>query len=261
MTDNTTVGQHYDKVAFTDGPRIYSSQSLYDKMFELGEFASPGLYEVLDAMCGAGLVGKEMAKRLDAAGIGHRVHYVDVAAKKIESLKQEGNIAHVASVFDLPYEPESFDRVYARFGVKNYPVEMQMEIFRRFRAALKGPGIFVLTDMEAPPGIYEFMQLERRTKHKYTGLEGDEPHMPTLLGWQTMLECCEFTPRQTRHHMSYVTTTDWVKSNQMTEENLKEMNVFLLGAPDSARRALNIREEDGAVKIDYPVVVISAGKK
>lgn len=45
----------------------------------------------------------------------------------------------------------------------------------------------------------------------------------------------------------------------MTPEGLAEMNVFLLDAPESARRALNIRQEGSDVKIDYSVVVISAG--
>ncbi len=259
MADDRKTGQHYDKVAFTSGPKIYSSASLYDDMYTLGEFAPPGPFEVLDAMCGAGLVGKEMGKRLDAAGIAYTLHFVDLAEKKIGALKQEGHDARVASVLELPYNSGGLDRVYARFGVKNYPRGSQLEIFRKFRDVLRAPGIFVLTDMEAPEEAYDFMQLERRTKNRFTGLEGNEPHMPTLQDWYAMLNECGLAHRQTKHHVSYVTTSDWVKSNQMTPEGLAEMNVFLLDAPESARRALNIRQEGSDVKINYSVVVISAG--
>ncbi|HLC77293.1 MAG TPA: class I SAM-dependent methyltransferase [archaeon] len=258
MSDDTTIGHHYDQVAFTSGPGIYSSQPLYDDMYALGEFVRPGPVEVLDAMCGAGLVGKEMSKRLTAAEISHTVHYVDLAAKKIEALRQEGNDAQVASVLELPYEPQSFDRVYARFGVKNYPRDDQLRIFRKFKDVLKVSGIFVLTDMEAPPKAYEFMQYERREKHKYTGLEGNEPHIPTFDDWKTMIREGGFVPRATRRHISYVVTADWVKSNQMTPQDLEKMNAFLLAAPETARKSLNIRQEDGLIKIDYPVVIISA---
>ncbi len=158
----------------------------------------------------------------------------------------------------MPYLAGSFDRVYARFGVKNYPRDQQVMIFTNFRNAMIGKGVFVLCDMESPEEAYEFMQAERREKHKYTRLEGSEPHIPTRQMWFQLLREGGLKPKAAVETKSYVTTTDWVKSNQMTVEDLEKMNAFLLAAPEAAKRALNIREEDDIVKIDYPVVVISA---
>jgi len=260
MVDDTKIGQHYDRVEFQKGPVIYSRSDLYDAMFQLGDFnmQREEPYIIMDAMCGAGLVGKEISKRLADQELAHLVHYVDVAEEKLRKLAAEGNVTTKASVFELPYEQDFFDRVYSRFGVKNYPPEEQKDIFRRFRFVMRPDGIFVLCDMESPRGAYEFMQAERREKHKYTGLEGGEPHIPTRDLWFQLLRESGLEPQRVSETKSYVTTTDWVNSKQMTEDDLVKMNAFLLAAPGAAKRELNIREDGGLVKIDYPVVVISA---
>lgn len=259
MTEEKQIGRHYDAVDFPRGPAIYSSAGLYDAMFELGDFTPRGgSYVVLDAMCGAGLVGKEMEKRLRDRKISHTIHFFDLAEKKIEDLRNQGYDARVCSVFDIDYMQGSFDREYSRFAVKNYPSNDQVDIFRKFRHILKPDGIFVLCDMESPKEAYEFMQAERREKHKYTRLEGSEPHIPTRQLWFQLLHEGGLEPKRVSETKSYVTTIDWVKSNQMTAEDLEELNAFMLAAPENARQSLNIREENGLVKIDYPVVVISA---
>jgi ubiquinone/menaquinone biosynthesis C-methylase UbiE len=258
------VARHYDQVELQKGPPIYTKRGLYDAMFELGEFSyDEAPYEILDAMCGAGLVGKEIAKRLKEACIEHTMTYLDVAEKKLKELADAGNRTVLAPVEEVPvyFDPKSLHRVYSRFGIKNYPWPMQVEIFNWFRFVLRQDGIFVMCDMESPAEAYEFMQAERREKHKYTKLEGSEPHIPTREMWMKMLQEAGFVPRRVSTDVSRVTTTDWVNSNQMSAEDLAKMNAFLMAAPEHAKRALNIRQEGEAVKIDYPVVVMSASPK
>ena len=256
MSEDKQTELHYDQVDLPKGPGIYSSSGLYDAMFELGDFyLRQEPYIVLDAMCGAGLVGKEISKRVAQKNI---MHFCDVTERKIADLREQGYDAQVSSVFDLAYPDRNFDHVYARFGVKNYPAEEQVQILSNFRRVMKDKGIFILCDMESPEQAYEFMQAERREKHKYTRLEGSEPHIPTRQMWFQLLRQSGLEPQKVSETTSYVTTTDWVKSNQMTAEDIQKMNAFLLAAPESAKSALNIREENGSVKIDYPVVVISA---
>ncbi len=256
MSEIRSTGEHYSGVELRKEPAIYTKAKLYDAMFAAGDFRP---FRVLDAMCGEGLVGKEISKRAADRALPHKMHYCDVAHGKLVKLRQEGNEVVEADTRVLPYVDGSFDRVYTRFGVKNYPPDEQRRILTEFRRILRAPGgILVLTDMESPEDAYEFMQQERREKHSYTRLEGSEPHIPTRAMWLDMLRECGLTPREIRENTSYVTTTDWVKSNQMTAENLEKMNAFLLAAPETARRALNIRQEGQLVKIDYLVVVISA---
>lgn len=260
------VGKHYDKVDFIKGPAIYSSAELYDAMYNLGFFFSrTEPFLVMDAMCGKGLAGKEMSTRLKRDQIPHEMHFLDVGAGNLKKLKAEGYKTCLASVTDrIPYDDGALDRLYCRFGVKNYPKVEQEKILREFLRLLKKGDIFVLTDMEAPETAYDWMQAERKMKHIKAylgGVGGNTPHIPTRKMWYQMLADSGFEPKGESETVSYVTTDEWVKSNQMTEDALREMNTWLLKSPENAKRALNIREENGKVRIDYPVVVISAAVK
>jgi len=264
MTNKTyNQGNHYDKVDFVKGPAIYSSAELYDAMYNLGFFfprTEPFL--VMDAMCGKGLVGKEMSTRLKRDEIPHEMHFLDVGEGNLKKLQEDGYKTCRASVTDrIPYDDGALDRLYCRFGVKNYSKDGQEKILREFLRLLKKGDIFVLTDMEAPETAYGWMQDERRKKHTLGGIGGSAPHIPTRKMWYQMLADSGFEPKGDSETVSYVTTDEWVKSNQMTENALREMNAWLLKSPENAKRALNIREENGKVRIDYPVVVISAAVK
>jgi ubiquinone/menaquinone biosynthesis C-methylase UbiE len=260
MSEIKGVGGHYDKVDFTKGPAIYSNERLYDTMYLFGEFAPREQpFVVMDAMSGKGLVGKEMSKRLKRDGIPHELHFLDVAEKSLQALASEGYVTCFANVTEgIPYNDGALDRMYCRFGIKNYPRDLQMKIIQEFLRLLKKGDIFVLTDMIAPEGAYKFMQEERRMKHNLGDIRGDAPHIPTKEMWYQMLRDCGFQPKKESDWMSYVTTNEWVASNQISEDALRIMNGWLLNAPEAAKRAMNIREEDGKVRIDYPVIVISA---
>jgi ubiquinone/menaquinone biosynthesis C-methylase UbiE len=259
-SSEASQGQHYDEVDFTKGPKIYSREEVYDIMYQMGEFSqSVEPYRILDAMSGQGLVGKGISARLDKDGILYEMNFLDLSEKNVEKLQAESRNAKVGSVLKLPYDTKTLERIYARFGVKNYRQDQQIEIMKNFNFALTKGGIFVLCDMEIAPEAYEFMQQERRKKHSF-GMEGGEPHVPTRDMWLDLFRQAGMEPKVASQTLSKVTTKEWVTSNQMTEENLREMNDFLLSAPDVAKRVLNIRRDGDDVKIDYPVVFISGYK-
>ena len=258
MSNEANTGKHYDKVNYRKGPKIYSSKKIHNLIFKLGKFSARNEpYNILDAMCGEGLVGKEVSKRLKARAINHEMNFLDLTKKKLAKLRKQGMKVIVASIFKIPCKNGTFDRAYARFGVKNYQKSKQMLILKEFRRVLKPRGIFVLIDLESLPETYGFMQEERKMKNKYADLKG-KPHIPTREMWIEMLRENNFEPIYTGKTVSKVTTSDWVKSGQMSHENLRKLNSFLLSAPIEARLALKIRCERKHVKIDYPVVIISA---
>ena len=257
--------KHYSKVDFTKGPPIYSREDIYDALYKLGRFEKcPKIYYILDSMCGQGLVGNEISKRLDKNKIKHRIHYLDIAIGQFQNLIKKGNAVSLSEADEIPYSDESFDRVYTRFGVKNYPEKIQIKILKENRRILAKGGYFVLMDMVSPPEAYEWSQTERKEKQKFTIGESSYPHIPTLEMWLKMLEESGFLPDYENIYrtISYVITSQWVESKQMTAEELEKMNEFLLSAPSNAKKSYNIREEKigrrNAVKIDYPVVIISA---
>ena len=273
--DKGRVADHYAKVDHPAGPAIYTRADLHDAIFDLGNLRAlvrDGPNSFLDLMSGPKcLVGSEVRRRAEKEGIDLTVYCFDIAFgkmpedKKSELRAQGYRLATGDATKGTGYKDGGFDSAASRFGVKNYQPDTQSGIFREVRRVLVPNGHFVLADMVASEVSYEWLQEERRRKSRHTvGEENAEHHIPTRAMWCRMLREAGLEPKTTDVYetKSLVATTDWVKSKQMSEDGMRDMNEFLLSAPDAVKKDMNIREEevDGkrVVRIDYPVVVIAA---
>ncbi len=77
-----------------------------------------------------------------------------------------------------------------------------------------------------------------------------------------------FEPEVVEYYLSRVSTSDWLRGGQFGDPKSPEsaskkaiMDEIILGASSDIKKRFNIREENGEVKIDYPVVIIKAVKK
>lgn len=76
-----------------------------------------------------------------------------------------------------------------------------------------------------------------------------------------LLENAGFEASVDSMYTSRVTTTQWAgKAGQISDAQRMEMDRLILQAPGLAKLAFNIREEEGLVKVDYPVIIIRAVK-
>lgn len=274
-TERDAVAKHYGNVDHPAGPTIYTRADMHDAIFDLGQFRAlprDRVNRLVDLMSGVKcLVASEVKKRAQAENIPLDVYCFDVAfdamdpAKRAELEDQYSRLSTGDITRGIDYHDKLFDRAAVRFGIKNYPTDQQLGILWEVRRILLDGGIFVLADMIAPETSYDWMQQERRRKSRHTvGEQNAHHHIPTLDEWFDMLSYCHLFPNRDDVYKteSHVTTTNWVTSKQMGEEGMRDMNDFLLSAPEQARKDFNIREEevDGkkVVKIDYPVVVIGA---
>jgi 2-polyprenyl-3-methyl-5-hydroxy-6-metoxy-1,4-benzoquinol methylase len=112
---------------------------------QIREHVAPG-GRVLDAGCGAGLVGLDLAER------GYFVHGVDIAEPMLELARrrfQEARIAEDRALFtcgelsSLALAPASFDAIVA-LGFLEYQVE-EAPLLARFRELLKPGGTLVVS--------------------------------------------------------------------------------------------------------------------
>ena len=274
--EREVVAKHYAGVDHQAGPAIYTRADVFDAIFDLGRFRDlprDTKSLVVDLMSGVKcLVASEVKKRADKEGIPLDVHCYDIAFGKLpeaerKKLEAQGYVLGSGDITQgTGYETGRFHRATARFGVKNYQRDEQIGIFREVKRILVPEEYFVLVDMETPETSYELVQTERRRKSRHTvGEENAHHHIPTREMWFEMLKEAGLEPNKDDVYVtkSFVATTNWVTSKQMTEDGRKGMDTFLLDAPLRARQDFNIREEEGVdskkvVKIDYPVVVIAS---
>lgn len=265
------VVRHYSKVDHESGPAIYVRSDMYDAVFDLGHFRElpkENTSRFIDLMSGVKcLVASEISKRAKAEGIPIETYCLDIAFEGVDqdrrkTLEDQGFILHAKDITEgTGYESSMFQRAAERFGIKNYEQGTQKGILREIKRIMTPGGYLVLADMVSPETSYEWMQTERRRKSRHTvGEENAFHHIPTLEMWFDMLGVSGFDPKKDDIYQtkSLVKTEDWVESNQMDEEGMKDMNNFLLSASERVKKDFNIRQEDGSVRIDYPVVVITA---
>lgn len=249
------------------GPPTYTSQEFLQKIaVAAGLDRSTRPVRVLDSMSGPGLVGTGL-QRLTSK---HRYYYLNLVADQLAKVNNaEGRV--VGDARQMPFRKGAFRIGVVRYGAKDIREEEKNGLFQKMYDVTARRGRWILADMYAPTvgdairdgQIYEWLNWQHAMKQERSGrnraTEGT-CHIPTEEGWLNLFRCAGFKAAVIDHHMSYVTTTDWLKSNQVTPQQLEELNQIILTAPEAARRAFNIREENGLVKIDYPVTIIRAVK-
>lgn len=157
-----------------------------------------------------------------------------------------------------------FHRGIIRYGVKEFRAEEQIDVLSGINQALEEDGVLGLADMIAPDGTENWLNEHHRQKQRFEGRDiqrDGECHIPTRGEWIRLFQDAGFSPVDTWLYTSRVSTTDWVKGKQITEEQREEMDDrLILEAPDMVQKAFNIRVEDGVVKVDYPVIIFKAVK-
>ena len=161
-------------------------------------------------------------------------------------------------------EDGSIDVATVRYGLKDIPKNQQPIALSGINYALKPGGVLVIADMVSPEGAREWNIMQHSRKQQFSGRnikEEGECYIPTEAEWLKMLREAGFEPEIFDHYKSLVTTTDWVKGKQITDDQRMQMDAFILSAPENIKKEFNIRQEGQDVKIDYPVIIIKAVKK
>lgn len=260
----------YSRRNFKEGPPTYTSKELFDKIFSasgLSDFKKKAV--VVDLMSGPGLVASAMRERAPQ----HSYTVLDASQPLLDELKVKNPTMSTirADVRDLPsdIENDSFDVALVRYGLKDIPKDQQSGTLVGIYKKLKPGGVLVIADMvspEEPKGAKEWNNMQHSRKQQL-GIEPrdivkeGECHIPTEQEWLNMLKDAGFEAEVSGEHVSLVKTTQWVASNQINDESRKEMDRLLLQSPPEIMERFKIREENGIVNVEYPVVIIRAVKK
>lgn len=255
------------------GPETYRSQSLLDTIFEATGLENfQGIAVVIDLMSGPGGIALSLQKKAPR----HFYGVLDNDQEQLDKIgKHEPVIKILADVRDLAsvIEEGSVDTITVRYGIKDIPKDQQLQVFKGINGILKPGGVLVFTDMISPEdeAVGKWLNMQHSQKQQLSGRDikkEGECNIPTEKGWLKLLGEAGFEAKVFGYFTSNISTENWLTGNQFGNPELPEaatkkakMDEIILGASDAIRKQFNIREENGEVKIDYPVVIIRAVKK
>lgn len=243
-----------------EGPPTYRDPSFSELIAGAAELNPTGpALRVVDLMSRHGKVVTEMqaiAPQHDYTAVALTEGQLSKTPEGIHTVTADARNLAAANL-------DPFDRVIIRYGVKEFRADEQPDVLSGAYKILEDNGILVIADMVAPDGTKDWLNEHHRQKQRFEGrdIERDgECHIPEAGEWVRMLQDGGFSLADRKMYTSRVTTTDWVKGKQITDEQREQMDKLLLEAPELVQRAFNIRLEDDLVKIDYPVVILKAVK-
>ncbi len=260
MTDRN-LGDIYSRRSNEFGPKTYSDQAFTEKIASAIKLRSlPSNARVLDAMSGPGKLAEMLKTQVPNAPANF--HFIDLSPSQLQKITEGDRVT--GDVRHLPYRPESFDIVYARYAIKDLPAEDQLIAMKELVSSIKGGGAFVLIDMYVQNTVVlDWLNRQHSMKQEFSGRDikrDGHCNIRTMQGWIEMLNSSGLSIEAVYMHLSQVTTTDWLKSNQVSEEQLQMLDEYILSAPPDVIKAFSIRSVDGMVMIDYPTCIIRGEK-
>lgn len=259
----TGLIQSYDRRDFESGPKTYSDERLFDLIDN-----ATGLnniknqeFSVADMMSGPGNVGLALHKRHPE----HTYYFIDLANKQLQKISDEKvkGIKIQGDVRKLPIENNTFNVSVARYAIKDLIKEEQPAALAEIFRTIKPGGVFVLTDMVSPDDeSKQWLNVQHAKKQELSGRRESEGvcHIPTEVEWLQVLSQVGFISVVEGRYTSHVSTNDWVKGKQITQDQAYILNEMIVNAPPHIQKIFHIQKDEEDVKIEYPVVVIKATK-
>ncbi len=244
---------------FNQGPATYADKELADKLFETSGLKNLSGKVVLDLMSGPGKVAIGlMSKSPDNYYVA-----LDGVVDLLKEIKNPEIRSISGDARALPLRSDSVDLVVVRYGLKDVPQEQQVGVLKGIHVVLKPGKRLIIADMMSPNEMKEWINNQHSFKQQFNGrniLADGMCNIPTESEWIANLLEAKFHVDVVDYHISQVKTSDWVNGGQITSDQQKELDAFILAAPDEVKDKFNIRQEGGDVKVDYPVIIIRATK-
>ena len=230
---------------------------------------------IIDLMSGPGKVSKELIQP-QAEAKGKKVHtwINDVDPSALEKATSDPEKRVLCDVRELARKlPTLFDIAVARYGIKDLTAADQPWTFKEIRASLLPEGRLIVADMNASRANQDAVIFVHSMKQKLAGRDAATEgicHIPTKTQWLEYALKSGFSPVWiARNSISQVNTMDWKSQFGVPDEEglrrVMEMNKVIAEACarwPGFQKEFNVRfEEEGIVKLDFPIMVMVAENK
>jgi len=216
---------------------------------------------VLDAMCGNGVLSKELSKlkNINLNLLDNSKFQIEIAKKSVKNAK-----FFVESILKTQFEKEKFDRVFIRNGVYEFPKNKQVKLYKEVLRILKDGGIFLVWVPLLNKNNHKFFQNVVRFKDKLAGYDDlvENRYFMTKEEFSEDVKKAGFSDvRFFDLNIKYIfSTKKWCEVDfRGDKEKLKELNEYIRSL-GSGRSGIKIKDSEGDIQLTVPAM-ISAGRK
>jgi len=242
--------------------KFYHSRTILDRIKNIIKIEGSLYLNILDAMCGTGIVGQFLYKKLNEKKIKFTLTFLDNDKEMLNKIPG-GNKYHkvLADVCHTGLKSDLFTHILVRFAIHEIPLRKKIQAFREFYRLLKSNGQLVIIDL-LPNEISQDTinkidslksTLTGRNNHSYFMIKSEYIRYLKNVGFTSTRVVDSFSQK--------ISTLMWYNSDQIDIKGLRKLNDEILSLPNNIKRLYKIKKINGNEVISYlPIGIISAFK-
>lgn len=251
---NTQLQQRYDRLATQWNTEAYDKfrrDDLIPKLLDIAQIQDG--HNVLEAMCGMGIVANAVKKRFPICN----VYGVDFSRGMLNAIP-EGIFKVQSSVIAMPFQDACFDRILLRTAIYDLPRRMQLNALKEFQRVLAGDGIFAFqtyhTTLETRDALNEIVNLKDKLAGQYQDMGREMPrYLATIEELEEWFDKAGFAFEQA---YTFEGETRFQKNKEMSDEGKQMWGDHVLELSEHVKELIKLRtESDGSLTYNFPGVM------
>lgn len=257
---NEQLQHRYDRISTEWDSEKYANTRRDDLVPRLIEAAQveDGHY-ILEVMCGTATVArliKEKNKTTKVQGLDFSIGMLNQIPKDISSVQ--------ASVLGMPFEDQTFDKVFLRSAIYDLPKRMQRNALHEISRIMKNSAVFIfqtyLSESHTTQTLNDIANMKDRLSGQYQDMGKESPRY-----FATEQEFDEWFEKvglknEIIHHFSSGINLE--KASEMSDSSKKQFVDFITGLPKKMQEAINLRlNEEGNYTYTLPGIIYRITKQ
>jgi ubiquinone/menaquinone biosynthesis C-methylase UbiE len=263
---NSLLQKRYDTIASLWNSEAYAGLRMDDLISDMInimqlEKINRQTPEILDVMCGTGIVGIEVYKYLKSKSMNPEVSFLDFSQAMLDEIPEEfAKIKIQSDVTMLPFT-HSFDRIVMRFGLYDLEYTSQLPALREVYRQLRSDGLFILTSYCPMKKLQPYYNGIVNFKDQLAGWSDgqNERYFATEKELRTKLACAGF--KNVKRKLKFFGTLRYEKTGEMNKLASEKWKRYVLDIPKLIRKKMRIKLQlDGTVEYQFPGIILVAEK-
>lgn len=249
------IAEKWESTGFASLRRDDMLPSIIARM-EIGSLKEDA--NVLEAMCGTGIVGSAVVEELKRNGQYVNIFFQDFSKEMLAKISS-GSEKTCSDVRRMPFPDNFFDRIVLRDALHDIDKDSQQDAIDEIFRVLAPGGIFVLVGFYTSDATQFLYNLAVNYKDELAG-HGSElkRHFPTKDEYVELLRKAGFAGIE--NGKNFIGTISNEKTGEMSKEAAEKWKFLMLHYPKKIRQEMNMRLEEDMLLYDFPKTIFICQK-